>query len=57
MDENKNQTPIDEERKQSIRFTFGCLLVIFIGISLIVISLIVMYLRSIFGGSKEFMIQ
>jgi len=57
MDENKNQTPIDEERKQSIRFTFGCLLVMFIGISIIVISLIIMYLRSILGGSKEFMIQ
>jgi hypothetical protein len=57
MDENKNNLPIDDERKQSIRYTMGCLLIIFIGISGIVISLIFMYLKSIFTGSKEFFIN
>jgi hypothetical protein len=57
MDENKNNQPIDDERKQSIRYTFGCLLIIFIGITSIVIGLIFMYLKSITTGSKEFFLN
>jgi len=57
MEENKNNLPVDDERKSSIKFTVGCLLVIFIGITSIVIALVAMYLRSIFTGSKEFMIN
>ena len=57
MDENKNNEPIEDERKQAIRYTFGCLLVIFIGITSIVIGLIILYLKSIMTGSKEFMVQ
>jgi hypothetical protein len=57
MEENKNNLPIDDERKQSIRSTMGCLLIIFIGITSMVIGLIFMYLRSIFTGSKEFFLN
>ncbi len=57
MEENKNNLPIDDERKQSIRYTVGCLVVIFVGITAMVIGLIFMYLQSIFTGSKEFMIN
>ena len=57
MEENTNNLPIDDERKQSIRWTMGCLLFIFIGISGIVIALIIMYLQSVFTGGKEFMIN
>jgi hypothetical protein len=57
MEENKNNQPIEDERKQSIRYTMGCLLVIFLGISSIVVGLIIMYLKSIMNGSKEFFIK
>jgi hypothetical protein len=57
MEENKNNRPVDDERKSSIKFTMGCMFIIFMGITAIVIALIAMYLRSIFTGSKEFMIN
>lgn len=57
MEENKNNLPIDDERKQSIKWTMGCALCIFLGISGIVVALIIMYMKSILTGGKEFMIN
>lgn len=57
MQENKNNTPIDDERKLAIRGSMGCIAVLAIAVVGIGISLVIMYLRSILGGSKEFFIN
>ena len=57
MQENKNSNSIDDERKLSIKYSMGCLLIIVVTVFGIAISLIFMYLKSILGGSKEFFIH
>lgn len=57
MQENKNNEPVDDERKLAIRGAMGCVAVIAVVVIGIGISLVIMYLRSILGGSKEFFIN
>lgn len=57
MQENKNNQPIDDERKLAIRGAMGCVAVIAVAVIGIGISLVIMYVRSILNGSKEFFIN
>lgn len=57
MQENKNTQPIDDERKLGIRGAMGCVAIIAIAVIGIGISLVIMYVRSILNGSKEFFIN
>ncbi len=56
-EENKNKLPADDERQSAILGSMGCVLVLVIFVFGIGISLVIMYLRSILNGSKEFFLN